>query len=138
MACSLICATSTRVAAQHKIDAYRKQYADNQNISFLPAIRSTSNRTHGEFLRFLFLKTNRKADATSLKLECHHRNTTRTSSVFATQRRESLAPPPSFPPPPQKKRYILKILKKKSYEPRRNFLLPQFVKKSLMIMVSFP
>jgi hypothetical protein len=31
-----------RVAAQRKINAYGQQYADNQNISFLPAIMSTS------------------------------------------------------------------------------------------------
>ena len=31
-----------RVAAQRKINAYRQQYADNQNISFLPAVMSTS------------------------------------------------------------------------------------------------
>ena len=43
-----------RVAAQRKINAYGQQYADNQNISFLPAIMSTSCRMHGEFLRLLF------------------------------------------------------------------------------------
>jgi hypothetical protein len=31
-----------RVAAQRKINAYRQQYTDNQNTSFLPAIVSTS------------------------------------------------------------------------------------------------
>jgi hypothetical protein len=36
-----------RVAAQRKTNAYRQTYADNQNISFLPAIMSTSNRMHG-------------------------------------------------------------------------------------------
>ena len=44
-----------RVAAQRKINAYGQQYADNQNISFLPAI-ATSTRMHGEFLRLLFLQ----------------------------------------------------------------------------------
>ena len=38
-----------RIAAQRKIAAYRQQYADNQNISFLPAIVSTSTRMHCEF-----------------------------------------------------------------------------------------
>jgi hypothetical protein len=33
-----------RLAAQRKINSYRQQYADNQNISFLPAIVSTSTR----------------------------------------------------------------------------------------------
>ena len=36
------------------IDDYRDQYANNQNISFLPVITSTSTRMHGEFLRLLF------------------------------------------------------------------------------------
>jgi hypothetical protein len=44
-----------RLPAQRKINSYRQQYADNQNISFLPAIASTSTRMHGEFLRLLFL-----------------------------------------------------------------------------------
>jgi hypothetical protein len=44
-----------RLAAQRKINSYRQQYADNQNISFLPAIMTTSSRMHGEFLRLLFL-----------------------------------------------------------------------------------
>jgi hypothetical protein len=48
-----------RGAAQRKIAAYRQQYADNQNISFLPAIVSTSTRMHGEFLRLLFLQAHR-------------------------------------------------------------------------------
>ena len=43
-----------RVAAQRKTNAYKQTYADNQYISFLPAIMSTSNRMHGEFLRLLF------------------------------------------------------------------------------------
>ena len=33
------------------LNNYRQQYADNQNISFLPAILSTSTGMHGEFLR---------------------------------------------------------------------------------------
>ena len=32
------------IAAKSKIDDYREQYANNQNISFLPAITSTSTR----------------------------------------------------------------------------------------------
>jgi hypothetical protein len=42
------------VAAQRKMKSYRQQYPDNQNISFLPAITSTT-RMHGDFLRLLFL-----------------------------------------------------------------------------------
>ena len=52
-----------RVAAQRKIAAYQQQYADNQNISFLPAIVSTSTRMHGEFLRLLFLQDHRETEA---------------------------------------------------------------------------
>ena len=51
------------IAAQRKIAAYRQQYADNQNISFLPAIVSTSTRMHGEFLRLLFLQAHRETEA---------------------------------------------------------------------------
>jgi hypothetical protein len=52
-----------RVAAQRKTNPYRQTYANNQNISFLPAIMSTSNRMHGEFLRLLFLQAHRKTEA---------------------------------------------------------------------------
>jgi hypothetical protein len=52
-----------RVAAQRKTNAYKQTYADNQNISFLPAIMSTSNRIHGEFLRLLFLQAHRETEA---------------------------------------------------------------------------
>jgi hypothetical protein len=52
-----------RLAAQHKINGYRQQYADNQNISFLPAIVSTSTRMHGEFLCLLFLQAHRETEA---------------------------------------------------------------------------
>jgi hypothetical protein len=51
------------IAAQRKIVAYRQQYADNQNISFLPAILSTSTRMHGEFLRLLFLQAHRETES---------------------------------------------------------------------------
>jgi hypothetical protein len=44
------------LAAQRKINAYGQQYADNQNLSFLPGIVSTSNHMHGEFLHLLFLQ----------------------------------------------------------------------------------
>jgi hypothetical protein len=51
------------VAAQRKFNAYRQQYADNQNISFLPAIVSTSTRMHGDFLRLLFLQAQLETEA---------------------------------------------------------------------------
>jgi hypothetical protein len=50
-------------AAQRKINSCRQQYAHNQNISFLPAIVSTSTRMHGEFLRLLFLQAHRETEA---------------------------------------------------------------------------
>jgi hypothetical protein len=51
------------MAAQRKINSNRQQYADNQNISFLPAIMTTSSRTHGEFLHLLFLQAHRETTA---------------------------------------------------------------------------
>jgi hypothetical protein len=51
-----------RLAAKRKINNYRKQYDDNQNISFLPAIVSTSTRMHGEFSRLLFLQAHRETE----------------------------------------------------------------------------
>jgi hypothetical protein len=52
-----------RLTAQRKINSYRQQYADNQNISFLPAIVSTSTHMHGEFLRLLFLQAHHETEA---------------------------------------------------------------------------
>ena len=52
-----------RLAAQRKTNSYRQQYADNQNISFLPAIVSTSTRMHGELLCLLFLQAHRETEA---------------------------------------------------------------------------
>ena len=52
-----------RLAAQRKTNSYRQQYADNQNMSFLPAIVSTSTRMHGEFLCLLFLQAHRETEA---------------------------------------------------------------------------
>jgi hypothetical protein len=51
------------IAAQRKINNYRQQYTGNQNISFLPAIVSTSTRMHGELLRLLFLQAHRETEA---------------------------------------------------------------------------
>jgi hypothetical protein len=54
-----------RLAAQRKINSYRQQNADNQNISFLPVIVSTSTRMHGNFffVRFVFLQAHRETEA---------------------------------------------------------------------------
>ena len=57
--------TSNKMGHSRKINTYRQQYADNQNISFLPAIMTTSSRMHGEFLRLLFLEAHRETTAHS-------------------------------------------------------------------------
>ena len=54
---------SLRLASHRKINSYRQHYADNQNISFFPAIMTTSSRMHGEFLRLLFLQAHRETTA---------------------------------------------------------------------------
>ena len=56
------------LAAQRKMKSYRQQYADNQNISFLPTIVSTSTHMHGEFLRLLFLQAHGRPRRTSMPL----------------------------------------------------------------------
>ena len=63
-----------------KINSYRQQYADNQNISFLTAIVSTSSRIHGEFCAFFFYRPTGRQRRTSLPLECHRNATNRTRS----------------------------------------------------------
>jgi hypothetical protein len=50
------------VGAQSEKNSYRQQYTDIQNISFLPAIVSTSTRMHGEFLRLVLLQTHRETE----------------------------------------------------------------------------
>jgi hypothetical protein len=51
------------IAAQRKMNSQRQQYPDNQNISFLLAILSTSTCMHGEILRLLFLQAHRETEA---------------------------------------------------------------------------
>jgi hypothetical protein len=74
-----------RVAAQRKINAYRQQYADNQNISFLPAIVSTSCRMHGEFLRPIFLQAHRETEAHFNAAGMSSQNYKRTRSVSSAR-----------------------------------------------------
>ena len=62
-ACRTIKIWMRRCVLLRKIAAYRQQYADNQNISFLPTIVSTLTRMHGEFLRLLFLQAHRETEA---------------------------------------------------------------------------
>jgi hypothetical protein len=70
------------VAAQRKTNACKQTHADNQNISFLPAIMSTSNRMHGEFLRLLVLQAHRETEAQRVFVKT--RKWHRTSSVQKT------------------------------------------------------
>ena len=67
---------ASKEGAQRKIAAYQQQYADNQNISFLPAIVSTSTRMNGEFLRLLFLQAYRETEAhfTAAGMSSHTNN----------------------------------------------------------------
>ena len=63
-----------RLAAQRKINSYRQQYTDNQNLSFLPAIMSTFTRMHGKFLRHwqhmtLFQKVTKKVRGLNIKAQ---------------------------------------------------------------------
>jgi hypothetical protein len=51
------------VAAERKMNSFSQQYPGNQNISFLPAITSTSTRMHGKFLRLIFLLAHRETEA---------------------------------------------------------------------------
>jgi hypothetical protein len=51
------------IAAQRKMNSFSQQYPHNQNISFLPAITSTSTRMHGDFLRLRFLQAHRETGA---------------------------------------------------------------------------
>ena len=47
---------SLNEAAADKIRKYRADYNNNNAISFMPAIASTSGRLHSEFVRLLFLQ----------------------------------------------------------------------------------
>ena len=47
---------SLRLSALCQTNSCRQKYTDNQNLSFLPTIVSTSTRMHGEFLCLLFLQ----------------------------------------------------------------------------------
>ncbi len=51
------------LTAQRKVNSYRQQDVDNQNISFLPAMMTTSSRMYCEFLRLLFLQAHRETTA---------------------------------------------------------------------------
>ena len=62
------------IAAQRKIAAYQQQYTDNQNISFLPAIVSTSTACMASFCVFFFYRPTGRLRHTSLPLECHFYN----------------------------------------------------------------
>jgi hypothetical protein len=52
-----------RLAAERKMNSFSQPCADNRNISFLPAIMTTSFRMRGEFLRLHFLQAHRETEA---------------------------------------------------------------------------
>ncbi len=64
-----------RIAAQRKIAAYQQQYADNQNISFLPAIVVPPPACMASFCVFFFYRPTGRLRHTSLPLECHRKPT---------------------------------------------------------------
>ena len=49
-------------AAKVKIDSYCNAYANDHNISFMPAVTSTSGHVHCELLRILFLQAHRETE----------------------------------------------------------------------------
>jgi hypothetical protein len=68
-----------RLAAQRKVNSYRQQYADNQNISFLPAIMSHQPPAcTASFCVFFFYRPTARPRRTSLPLDCHRNKTDRT------------------------------------------------------------
>ena len=79
-----------RVVAQRKFHAYRQQYADNQNISFLPDIMSTSTRMHGEFLCLLFLQAHWETEAhftaDGMPSQCNQSDSFRFKRMHSTSR----------------------------------------------------
>ena len=75
-----------RVTAQRKTNAYQQTYADNQNISFLPVIMSTSNRIHGEFLCLLFLQAHRETEAHFTAVFDRNRQEQHVGRVWARQK----------------------------------------------------
>ena len=50
------------VSAKVKTDSYRNAYANDHNISFLPAVTSTSGHVHCELLRILLLQAHRETE----------------------------------------------------------------------------
>jgi hypothetical protein len=65
-----------RIASQRKINSYRQQYADSQNISLLPAIVAPPHAYTANFCIFFFYRATGRSRRNSLPQECH-RNTTR-------------------------------------------------------------
>ena len=55
-----------RLAAQRKINSYRQQYVDNQNISFLPAIAAQAHAYTASFCVFFFYRHTGRPRRTSL------------------------------------------------------------------------
>ena len=60
-----------RLAAERKINSYRPQYADNQNISFSPPLSAPPPACTANFCVFFFYRPTGRPRRTSLPLECH-------------------------------------------------------------------
>ena len=74
------------LAAHRKINIYRQQFADNQNISFLPPIVNTQvHACTASFCVFIFYRPTGRQRSTSLSLECHRNATTRTRFVSSVR-----------------------------------------------------
>jgi len=76
-----------RLAAQRKINGYRQQYADNQNISFLsPPLSAQAHACSASFCVFFFYRPTGRPTRTSLPLACHRNATNR---LFPSQPQRS-------------------------------------------------
>ena len=63
-----------RIAAQRKINGYRQDYADNHNISFLPAKSPPPPACTANLCVFFFYRPTRRPKRTSRPLDCHRKN----------------------------------------------------------------
>jgi hypothetical protein len=78
------------VAAQRKINSYRQQYADNQNISFSLPLSAQAHACTASFCVFFFYRPPGRQRRTSLTLECHRNATNRTRFVSSARHSTSL------------------------------------------------
>ena len=74
-----------RVAAQRKINSYRQQYADKQNISFSLPLSAQAHACTASFCVFFFYRPTGRPRRTSLPLECHRNAINRTRFVSSAR-----------------------------------------------------